>query len=56
MNQCQSRGYVCGPSGFVETVASTVVELGHDPTGSIQRPTGMRFHFAALRWVDALQE
>ena len=36
--------YVCGPSGFVETVANTLVELGHDarrvrterfgPTGS----------------------
>ena len=23
--------YVCGPSGFVETVASTLVELGHEP-------------------------
>jgi len=22
--------YVCGPSGFVETIASTLVELGHD--------------------------
>lgn len=24
------RGYVCGPTGFVETVASLLVELGHD--------------------------
>jgi ferredoxin-NADP reductase len=23
--------YVCGPTGFVETVASALVELGHDP-------------------------
>jgi ferredoxin-NADP reductase len=23
--------YVCGPTGFVETVASTLVELGHEP-------------------------
>jgi ferredoxin-NADP reductase len=23
--------YVCGPTGFVETVASTLVELGHQP-------------------------
>ncbi|RKS80271.1 ferredoxin-NADP reductase [Motilibacter peucedani] len=26
-----SRAYVCGPNGFVEAVASTLVELGHDP-------------------------
>jgi len=25
------RCYVCGPTGFVETVASTLVEIGHDP-------------------------
>jgi ferredoxin-NADP reductase len=24
--------YVCGPSAFVETVASTLVDLGHDPS------------------------
>lgn len=24
--------YVCGPTGFVETVASAMIELGHDPT------------------------
>ncbi len=24
--------YICGPSAFVETVASTMVELGHDPS------------------------
>jgi ferredoxin-NADP reductase len=23
--------YVCGPSGFVETVASALVDLGHAP-------------------------
>jgi ferredoxin-NADP reductase len=23
--------YVCGPTGFVEAVASALVELGHDP-------------------------
>jgi ferredoxin-NADP reductase len=25
------RSYACGPTGFVETVASALVELGHDP-------------------------
>jgi ferredoxin-NADP reductase len=25
------RCYVCGPTGFVETVASALVELGHEP-------------------------
>lgn len=25
--------YVCGPTGFVETVASAMIELGHDPIG-----------------------
>ena len=25
------RCYVCGPTGFVEAVASTLVDLGHDP-------------------------
>lgn len=25
------RTFVCGPTGFVETVASTLVSLGHDP-------------------------
>jgi len=25
------RNYVCGPTGFVETVASALVELGHEP-------------------------
>lgn len=25
--------FVCGPTGFVETVASALVELGHDPQG-----------------------
>ena len=24
--------FVCGPNGFVETVATTMVELGHEPT------------------------
>ncbi|MDT7645747.1 MAG: hypothetical protein QOC75_2747, partial [Pseudonocardiales bacterium] len=23
--------YVCGPTGFVETTADLLVELGHDP-------------------------
>jgi ferredoxin-NADP reductase len=23
--------YVCGPTGFVETVANSMVDLGHDP-------------------------
>ena len=23
--------YVCGPTGFVETAATSFVELGHDP-------------------------
>ncbi|HEY0259618.1 MAG TPA: oxidoreductase, partial [Lacisediminihabitans sp.] len=23
--------FVCGPTGFVETVATALVELGHDP-------------------------
>ncbi len=23
--------YICGPTGFVETVASTLVKLGHEP-------------------------
>jgi ferredoxin-NADP reductase len=27
----EARVYVCGPTGFVETVANTLVELGHDP-------------------------
>ena len=27
----QALTYVCGPTGFVEAVASTLVELGHDP-------------------------
>ena len=27
------RCYVCGPTGFVEAVASTLVDLGHDPQG-----------------------
>ncbi|MGH8928484.1 MAG: ferredoxin reductase, partial [Acidimicrobiia bacterium] len=27
----QPRSFVCGPTGFVETVASTLQELGHDP-------------------------
>jgi ferredoxin-NADP reductase len=35
--------YVCGPTGFVEAVANTLVDLGHDP-GSIRTerfgPTG----------------
>jgi ferredoxin-NADP reductase len=25
------RTYICGPTGFVETVASALVELGHEP-------------------------
>jgi ferredoxin-NADP reductase len=37
------RCYVCGPTGFVETVATALVDLGHDP-GSIRTerfgPTG----------------
>jgi ferredoxin-NADP reductase len=24
--------YICGPSGFVETVANSLVELRHEPT------------------------
>jgi ferredoxin-NADP reductase len=27
----QARTFVCGPTSFVETAASTLVELGHDP-------------------------
>jgi ferredoxin-NADP reductase len=27
----EPRCYVCGPTGFVETVASALVELGHEP-------------------------
>jgi ferredoxin-NADP reductase len=27
----QPRCYVCGPTGFVETVADALVELGHEP-------------------------
>lgn len=27
----QPRIYVCGPTGFVETVASTMIDLGHEP-------------------------
>ena len=26
------RVFVCGPTTFVETVASTLVDLGHDPS------------------------
>jgi ferredoxin-NADP reductase len=26
------RCFVCGPTGFVETVAGALLELGHDPT------------------------
>ena len=37
------RSYVCGPTGFVEAVASALVDLGHDP-GNIRTerfgPTG----------------
>jgi ferredoxin-NADP reductase len=37
------RVFVCGPTGFVESVADSLVELGHDP-GSIHAerfgPTG----------------
>jgi ferredoxin-NADP reductase len=25
------RVYVCGPTGFVEVVANTLVDLGHSP-------------------------
>ena len=35
--------YVCGPTGFVEAVASGLVELGHDPTRVLTErfgPTG----------------
>jgi ferredoxin-NADP reductase len=39
----QPRSFACGPTGFVETVASGLVELGHDP-GDIRTerfgPTG----------------
>jgi ferredoxin-NADP reductase len=39
----EPRMYVCGPTGFVEAVANTLVDLGHDP-GSIRTerfgPTG----------------
>ena len=39
----KARTYVCGPTGFVETVADSLVDLGHDP-GSIRTerfgPTG----------------
>ena len=39
----QPRAYACGPTGFVETVASSLVALGHDP-GTIRTerfgPTG----------------
>ena len=37
--------YVCGPTGFVETVASTLVGLGHDPSLILTErfgPTGGR--------------
>ena len=27
----QPKTYVCGPTGFVETVANGLVDLGHDP-------------------------
>lgn len=27
----QPRAYICGPTGFVETAASALVALGHDP-------------------------
>jgi ferredoxin-NADP reductase len=27
----QPRGFICGPTGFVETVADILVALGHDP-------------------------
>jgi ferredoxin-NADP reductase len=35
--------YICGPTGFVETVASVLVELGHDPARILTErfgPTG----------------
>jgi len=39
----QPRSFACGPTGFVETVASSLVELGHEP-GNIRTerfgPTG----------------
>jgi ferredoxin-NADP reductase len=28
-----ARTFVCGPTGFVEVVADTLVQLGHDPAG-----------------------
>jgi ferredoxin-NADP reductase len=39
----QPRSFACGPTGFVETVASGLVELGHEP-GNVRTerfgPTG----------------
>jgi len=35
--------YVCGPTGLVEAVASTLLELGHDPARVLTKrfgPTG----------------
>ena len=29
--RAQPLVYVCGPSGFVEAVANTLVQIGHDP-------------------------
>jgi ferredoxin-NADP reductase len=41
--ELQPLTYVCGPTGFVEAVASVLVELGHDPTRILTErfgPTG----------------
>jgi ferredoxin-NADP reductase len=41
--ELQPLTYICGPTGFVEAVASVLVELGHDPTRILTErfgPTG----------------
>jgi ferredoxin-NADP reductase len=41
--ELQPLTYICGPTGFVEAVASVLVELGYDPTRILTErfgPTG----------------
>jgi ferredoxin-NADP reductase len=41
--------FVCGPTGFVETAAQGLVELGHDPAAIRTERFGATGDVAALR-------